>query len=113
MDLRGWDYTGRNIGPDLHRQFRIMIDCLSDSSFTDHSSWGNGIQDRLAEQMQISSSGAVRTVKRVCVNFGFLNEDSFSSRNEMDIQNLLTDRGKLVYQAAKLEEQVGFADNYV
>ena len=19
MDLRGWDYTGRNIGPDLHR----------------------------------------------------------------------------------------------
>lgn len=47
MDLRGWDYTGRNIGPDLHRQFRIMIDCLSDSSFTDHSSWGNGIQDRL------------------------------------------------------------------
>ena len=112
MDLRGWDYTGRNIGPDLHRQFRIMIDCLSDSSFTDHSSWGNGIQDRLAEQMQISSSGAVRTVKRVCVNFGFLNEDSFSSRNEMDIQNLLTDRGKLVYQAAKLEEQVGFADNY-
>lgn len=30
----------------------------------------------------------------------------------MDIQNLLTDRGKLVYQAAKLEEQVGFADNY-
>ena len=33
MDLRGWDYTGRNIGPDLHRQFRIMIDCLSDSSF--------------------------------------------------------------------------------
>ena len=112
MDLRGWDYTGRNIGPDLHRQFRIMIDCLSDASFTDHSSWGNGIQDRLAEQMQISSSGAVRTVKRVCVNFGFLNEDSFSSRNEMDIQNLLTDRGKLVYQAAKLEEQVGFADNY-
>ena len=42
MDLRGWDYTGRNIGPDLHRQFRIMIDCLSDSSFTHHFYWGNG-----------------------------------------------------------------------
>ena len=50
MDLRGWDYTGRNIGPDLHRQFRIMIDCLSDSSFTDHSSWGNGIQDRYEQK---------------------------------------------------------------
>ena len=30
----------------------------------------------------------------------------------MDRQDFLTDRGKLVYQAAKLEEQVGFADNY-
>ena len=112
MELRGWDYTGRNIGPDLHRQFRTMIDCLSDSSFTNHSTWGNDIQDRLAERMQMASSGAVRTVKKVCANFGFLNEISFSSRNEIDTKNLLTNRGKLVYQAAKLEEQVGFADNY-
>lgn len=112
MELRGWDYTGRNIGPDLHRQFRIMIDCLSDSTFTNHLTWGNNIQKHLAEQMQMSSSGAVRTVKRVCVNFGFLNESSFSSLNEINTENLLTDRGKLVYQVAKLEEEVGLSDNY-
>lgn len=29
MDLRGWDYTGRNIGPELHNQFRIMAECLA------------------------------------------------------------------------------------
>ncbi len=112
MELRGWDYTGRNIGPDLHRQFRIMIDCLSNSSFTNHSKWGNEIQDRLAECMQMSSSGAVRTVKKVCANFGFLNVESFSSRNEIDTNHLLTQRGQLVYQAAKLEQQVGESDAY-
>lgn len=112
MELRGWDYTGRNIGPDLHRQFRIMIDCLSDASFTNHSTWKNPVQDRLAEQMQVSSSGAVRTVKKVCMNFGLLNEGSFRSRKEIDTRNLLTARGQLVYQAAKLEQQVGAATNY-
>lgn len=112
MDLRGWEYTGRNIGPDLHKQFLIMIDCLSDSSFTNHSSWGNDIQVRLAERMQMSSSGAVRTAKRIFVNFGFLNENSFNSRNEIDIQNLLTGRGELIYHIARLEEQVGLDGNY-
>lgn len=112
MELRGWDYTGRNIGPDLHRQFRIMIDCLSDPKFTNHSSWGNPLQDRLAAYMNMSSSGAVRTVKRVCINFGFLVEESFDSRVEIDIENLLTERGQLVYQAAKLEQQVDESVDY-
>lgn len=107
MNLRGWDYTGRNIGSELHKQFRIMIDCLSDPAFTNHSAWGGDIQERLAQQMQMTSSGAVRTVKKVCVNFGFLNGDSFSRHNEIDTENLLTYRGNLVYHVAKLEEQVG------
>lgn len=112
MELRGWEYTGRNIGPDLHRQFSIMIDCLSDPSFTNHSTWGNPIQDRLAAYMKVSSSGAVRTVKKVCVNFGFLVESSFGSRTEIDVNNLLTERGQLVYQAAKLEQQVNSSTSY-
>lgn len=106
MDLRGWDYTGRNISPELHRQFLVMIDCLSDPTFTDHATWGNPIQDKLAIAMQMSSSGAVRTVKRMFNNFGFLQQASFSSRNEINNRRLLTDRGQLVYQAAKLEQQV-------
>lgn len=112
MQLRGWDYTGRNIGPELHRQFRIMIENLSDPSFTNHSSWGNPIQDKLASSMKIGSSGAVRTVKRVCVNFGFLVEESFSSRNEIAVNNLLTERGQLVYHAAKLEQEVNDSSEY-
>lgn len=112
MKLRGWDYTGRNIGPDLHRQFSIMIDCLSNPAFTNHSTWGTPIQDRLAAYMKMSSSGAVRTVKRVCVNFGFLVETSFSRRTEIDINNLLTERGQLVYQASKLEQQVNESTSY-
>ncbi len=112
MELRGWDYTGRNIGPDLHRQFMVMIDCLSDPSFTNHSTWSNPLQDRLASYMNMSSSGAVRTVKRVCANFGLIVEDSFGNRHEIDIDHLLTDRGKLVYQAAKLEKQVNESNSY-
>lgn len=112
MDLRGWDYTGRNIGPDLHRQFRIMIECLSDKSFTNHASWGNLIQDQLAAKMNVSSSGAVRTVKRVCVNFGLIVKDSFSSKNEIRSDNLLTPRGQLVYLAVRLERQISESTNY-
>ena len=112
MELRGWDYTGRNIGPDLHRQFRIMIDCLSDPEFTNHSPWGNPLQDRLATYMKLSSSGAVRTVKRVCMNFGFLVETSFDSKVEIDVEHMLTERGQLVYQAAKLEQEVIDSSKY-
>ncbi len=112
MELRGWDYTGRNIGPDLHRQFMIMIECLSDSNFTNHSAWNNSIQERLAPYMEMSSAGAVRTVKRVCANFGLIIEQSFESRQEIDCSNLLTKRGKIVYQAAKLESQVNDSDSY-
>ena len=112
MDLRGWDYTGRNIGPDLHRQFSIMIECLSDPEFTNHSTWNNALQERLAPYMNMSSAGAVRTVKRVCANFGLIVEESFGNRQEIDSTNLLTKRGKLVYQAAKLESQVNESDRY-
>lgn len=110
MELRGWGYTGRNIGPDLHRQFRIIIDCLSDPAFINHSSWGS-LQDRIAAHMNVSS-GTVRTVKSVCVNFGFLVEASFDRRIEINADNLLTERGQLVYQAAKLEQQVNGSSDY-
>lgn len=112
MELRGWDYSGRNIGSELHRQFCVMIDCLSDPSFTNHAAWGTYIQQRLAEQMQMTSAGAVRTVKSVCTNFGFLEEKSFGGRNEIDTCALLTKRGKLVYQTTKLKEQIADASNY-
>lgn len=111
MNLRGWDYTGRNIGPDLHRQFRIMVDCLSDRTFVNHSTWGNPIQDKLAEKMKMSSSGAVRTVKKMCVNFGFFTDGALSSRSEIDTENLLSARGQLVYQAATLEEQIELSNS--
>lgn len=107
MNLRGWDYTGRNIGPELHRQYRIMMECLSDSDFTNHSTWGNPIQDLLAQKMGMTSPGAVRTVKKIFSNFGFLIDDSFSSRNEIESNNLLSKRGKIVYEAAVLEYRIG------
>ena len=33
MELRGWRYTGRNLGPDFHRQIRIILDRLEDPAF--------------------------------------------------------------------------------
>ena len=106
MELRGWEYTGRNIGFDFHRQFLTMINCLSNQDFTNHSSWNNEIQKKLAESMNLNSSGSVRTVKRMCLNFGFLVETSLSSKNEIETNNLLTRRGLMVYYVAKLEQQV-------
>lgn len=106
MDLRGWDYTGRNIGPELHRQFRIMIDCLADNSFVNHRTWGNSIQDDLAERIGVASSGVIRTIKRIFENFGLINTDALNTRVEIDSQKLLTKRGQLVYYLANLEKSI-------
>lgn len=106
MDLRGWDYTGRNIGPELHNQFRIMAECLANPAFVNHSTWGNPIQDKLAEKMKVSSSGAVRTVKKLCDDFGFFVPNALTSRNEINPENFLSQRGKVVFQIATLEQGI-------
>lgn len=102
MELHGWGYTGRNIGPDLHRQYKTMIDCLADPGFVNHSQWGTQIQEKIADVLKVKS-GTVRTIKKVCSNFGLLNSYSFNSHNEIDSGKLLTKRGQIVYQAAALE----------
>ena len=106
MNLRGWDYTGRNIGPELHRQFRIMIDCLSDTNFVKHRAWGNPIQDDLAAKMGVSSSGAIRTIKKLYEDFGFIKKDALNSRDEISSTNLLTKRGHYIYYLANLEKNI-------
>lgn len=106
MDLKGWDYTGRNIGPELHKQFKIMVDCLSDSSFVHGLPWGTDLQEKLAKRMGMSSSGAVRTVKKMCDNFGFFISDSLTSKEDHIPKDFLSQRGKIIYQTATLELEV-------
>ena len=106
MKLRGWDYTGRNIGPELHKQFKIMVDCLSDASFVLEQTWGNPLQEKLAKKIGVSSSGAVRTVKKMCDNFGFFLPNSISSKEAINSSKILSKRGAIVYQAATLEMQI-------
>lgn len=106
MDLRGWDYTGRNIGPEFHRQFRLMIYYLQISEFVKHRKWGNTLQEELVPKMGMSSAGAVRTVKKVSENLGLIRRECFSSRGDLIADKLLTDRGLLIYNAATLENQV-------
>ena len=110
VDLRGWKYTGRNIGEELHRHFRIMIDCLSQPSFVKNHAWGSAIQDDLAKKMKMSSSGAVRTVKKICENFGFINYGAVNSKLEIDCKNILTPRGQIVYEVAILEHEINKSD---
>lgn len=112
MNLYGWNYTGRNIGPELHRQYKIMVDCLLDPMFTNNAKWGWPIQTDLAKRMHLSSSGAVRTVKKICEDFGFFNNFALNSTTSIDANRVLTDRGKMIYQAATLEEQIKESGNY-
>ena len=37
MELRGWRYTGRNLGPDFHRQIRIILDRLEEAVAADYN----------------------------------------------------------------------------
>ena len=110
MELRGWDYTGRNIGTDLHRQLKIMVDCLSDMSFVGSLAWGTTLQEKLAKEIGVSSSGAVRTVKKMCDNFGIFLPSALSSRETISPDRLLSQRGKIIYQAATLEMQIVSSD---
>lgn len=111
MNLHGWDYTGRNISTDFHFQFRVMVKFLSDSSFVNHRTWGTQLQTALADQMGMSSPGQVRTVKKVCENFGLIRRSEFNSRTEPTAANLLTERGKLIYFAADLEYKISHSDD--
>lgn len=111
MDLRGWDYTGRNIGPEFHNQYRIMVECLADPAFVNHSTWGNPIQDKLALKMKMASSGAVRTVKKLCDDFGFFAPGALTSRTEINPENFLSKKGKFVFQTATLEMQIEMSDS--
>lgn len=106
MELRGWDYTGRNIGPEFHKQFRIMVEALSDPGFVGARTWGNSLQDSLATRMNMASSGAVRTVKRICENFGLIERSAFSPREIPQRDTILTERGRIVYTTATLEYRV-------
>lgn len=112
MELYGWDYTGRNIGPKLHRQFYAMVSLLSDPSFIMHETWDKPFQERLARRIQASSSGVLRTIKTICENFGFLQQAALRSHVEIDPTRLLTRRGELVYHLAGLEQQVAGSDQY-
>lgn len=106
MELKGWDYTGRNIGPEFHRQFRTMVEALSDPGFVGARTWGNSLQDSLADRMDTASSGAVRTVKKMCGNFGLIQENAFSSGTIPQRNAILTQRGEILFAAAVLEHQV-------
>lgn len=111
MELIGWDYTGRNIGPEFHKQFRVMIEALSDPGFVGARTWGNSLQDSLAKKMNMSSSGAVRTVKRICENFGLIKRQAFSPREIPQRDKMLTERGEVVYATAILEHQIQNSQN--
>ena len=106
MQLRGWDYTGRNIGYDLHIQYKKMVEALSSPQFVNHRTWSVSLQNDLASQIGCSSSGAVRTIKKMYEMLGFLSENSLTSKNEVTRDNLLTQRGEAMYAITCLEEQV-------
>ena len=105
MELRGWRYTGRNLGPDFHRQIRIILDRLEDPAFLGNDTWGHPLQERLAKEIGAGSSGVIRTLMAACVSFGFLNDKPFRSYNPLRAQELITPRGQVVHRVAVLEQQ--------
>lgn len=106
MKLRGWDYTGRNVGYDLHIQFKKMIDALLNPAFVNHRTWGASIQDDVAKAIGVSSSGAVRTIKKMCVMLGFINADALTQHEEIGEKTILTKCGEALYAITKLEQQI-------
>lgn len=106
MELHGWGYPGRNISPELHHQFYVMAEMLSNPLFVDSRKWGTELQSAIAIKMGLTSAGAVRTVKRTCENFGFINSTTFNGNLQITADNVLTHRGKVMFAAIGLEKLV-------
>ncbi len=106
MELRGWNYTGRNLSSDFHNQFRLMVDYLSDPNLVAGRSWCGELQDDVAKAIGTKSSGVVRTIKTMCELFGLINPSELKSNVVPTKDTLLSDRGRLVHQAATLEHIV-------
>ena len=111
MNLRGWDYTGRNVGKELHTQFRKMVEALSSKTFVNHRIWGTNLQEDVAKAIGVSSSGAVRTIKTMCVMLGFINDKALSPREEVGTVPLLTKRGEALFATTNLEHQIDESEN--
>lgn len=103
MRLAGWDYVGRNIDDSLHFQFRVIIDCLSDSNFVNGRSWGKEIQEELAARLG-TSPGQIRTIKRVCEDLGLINKGSLNGTKIPSHNSIITKAGDIVHKANKLEQ---------
>lgn len=106
LQLRGWDYTGRNIGPELHTQYYCFVRTLSDNAFVNHRSWGTDVQEDVAKVLGVSSSGAIRTIKKMFEMLGFLAPDALSSRSEITRESLLTQLGETMFAITKLEHEL-------
>lgn len=103
MNLTGWDYVGRNINDSLHRQFKVIVDCLSDPDFVNRRTWGIEIQHDLAIRLG-TSPGQIRTIKRVCEDVGLLEKGSLNGTDIPSHRNIITNAGDIVYRANNLEQ---------
>lgn len=106
MDLRGWDYTGRNISYDLHLQIFNIVNSLSDKDFVGVLSWGKELQTKLLAPVGISSTGVLRTVKKICDNFGFFNKQGFKPDTIPNKENILTPLGKKLFYVIDCEKKI-------
>jgi hypothetical protein len=103
MRLTGWDYVGRNIDDSLHRQFRIIVDCLSDPTFVKKRSWGHEIQVDLAKKLG-TSPGQIRTIKRICEDLGLFKKGSLNRTDIPSHSSIMTEAGAIVHRANNLEQ---------
>lgn len=104
MELQGWEYVGRNLGPEFHKQFKAMMEALSQPEFVNGRVWNRELQTALALQIPVSSDGAVRTLKRMCETFRLIQKEAFSYKKVPAWDTLLTKGGQLVFNLAVLED---------
>ncbi len=106
MKLIGWDYTGRNISYELHLQIYKLVNTLSDKDFVGNLTWGTELQTKLLKPVGITSSGILRTVKKICDNFGFFDIHYINGNTIPDGTKILTSLGKKLYHVIDLEKKI-------
>src|SRR5690606_17148692 len=71
LELKGWEYIGRNLGGELHNQFLKITGLLRDPVFLKGRTWGGQIQQEIGDYIGISP-GQVRTIKRMLEQLGII-----------------------------------------
>lgn len=106
LELKGWEYTGRNLENALLENFYQLAKLFEDPTYYSGQKWNKQFQLKVANDLQLNSDGAVRTLKSILEKLGFI-EMNFLNKTMHDSKlPLLTKLGETLLNIMDLDKLI-------